>query len=146
MPLSRSDFWDWVSYFVAVPPAVCSFFTGLYVLGWQVWQWLKTADWPVWWFQCLWRDQRGASMIDYAILAALITTLIRCGGRGGRLLELRHVGALAAQAVVARRAVQSSGLHLDHRRFAVAAGEGRALAWSRRSTVMHPNLVTSLME
>jgi hypothetical protein len=29
-----------------VPPAVCSFFTGLYVLGWQVWQCLKTADWP----------------------------------------------------------------------------------------------------
>jgi hypothetical protein len=46
MPQSRSDFWDWVSYFVAVPPAVCSFFTGLYVLGWQVWQCLKTADWP----------------------------------------------------------------------------------------------------
>jgi Flp pilus assembly pilin Flp len=30
-------------------------------------------------FQCLWRDQRGASMIDYAILAALITTLIVVG-------------------------------------------------------------------
>jgi Flp pilus assembly pilin Flp len=26
-------------------------------------------------FECLWRDQRGASMIDYAILAALITAL-----------------------------------------------------------------------
>jgi Flp pilus assembly pilin Flp len=27
-------------------------------------------------FECLWRDQRGASMIDYAILAALITALV----------------------------------------------------------------------
>jgi Flp pilus assembly pilin Flp len=30
-------------------------------------------------FQCLWRDQRGASLIDYAILAALITALIIAG-------------------------------------------------------------------
>jgi Flp pilus assembly pilin Flp len=27
-------------------------------------------------FQRLWRDQRGASLIDYAILAALITVLV----------------------------------------------------------------------
>jgi Flp pilus assembly pilin Flp len=27
-------------------------------------------------FQRLWRDQRGASLIDYAILAALITALV----------------------------------------------------------------------
>jgi Flp pilus assembly pilin Flp len=30
-------------------------------------------------FECLWRDQRGASLIDYAILAALITALIIAG-------------------------------------------------------------------
>jgi Flp pilus assembly pilin Flp len=30
-------------------------------------------------FQCLWRDQRGASLIDYAILAALITTILVAG-------------------------------------------------------------------
>jgi Flp pilus assembly pilin Flp len=27
-------------------------------------------------FQCLWRDQRGASLIEYSILAALITVLV----------------------------------------------------------------------
>jgi Flp pilus assembly pilin Flp len=30
-------------------------------------------------FQRLWRDQRGASLIDYAILAALITVLVVVG-------------------------------------------------------------------
>ena len=30
-------------------------------------------------FERLWRDQRGASLIDYAILAALITALIIAG-------------------------------------------------------------------
>jgi Flp pilus assembly pilin Flp len=27
-------------------------------------------------FQCLWRGRRGTSLIDYAILAALITALV----------------------------------------------------------------------
>jgi Flp pilus assembly pilin Flp len=30
-------------------------------------------------FERLWRDQRGASLIDYAILAALITVLVVVG-------------------------------------------------------------------
>jgi Flp pilus assembly pilin Flp len=30
-------------------------------------------------FQRLWRDQRGTSLIDYAILAALITTIVVLG-------------------------------------------------------------------
>jgi Flp pilus assembly pilin Flp len=59
-------------------------------------------------FQCLWRDQRGASLIDNAILAALITVLVV--DRGGGLLDSWHVGALAAPAGRSLHAVQSSGV------------------------------------
>jgi Flp pilus assembly pilin Flp len=30
-------------------------------------------------FQCFWRDQRGASLIEYSVLVALITVLVVVG-------------------------------------------------------------------